>query len=144
MIKGVGEDIYPSLSTNNLAASVLQDTTVTGSADMNNNSDSNGIQLISNQVARLTVKRNLQENYLLEIMMNERHSRLQQTIDSLSDHIAIKPATYLALKPFLKSPSAGFKTATQLIHVSKRIHRNFLILGFGMMHERLLFRSSTM
>lgn len=85
MTKEVGEDFYPSSSTNNLAASVLQDTTVTGSADMNNNSDSTGSQLISNQVAMVIMKRNLrQENYLLESMMNERHSRLQQSINSLS------------------------------------------------------------
>jgi hypothetical protein len=68
MIKAVGEDIYPSSSSNNLAASVLQDATVTGYADMNS-SDSTGSQLISNQVAMVTMKRNLlEENYLLECM----------------------------------------------------------------------------
>jgi superfamily II helicase len=126
--EGLGEDTYRSSTTNNRVASVLQDATVTGSASTDS-SDSTATQLISNQVALLTIKRNLlQENYLLESMMSERYSRLQQPIDSLSDHAAVEPATYLALKRFLKSPSAGFKTATQALCVQRVLQRNSNLL----------------
>jgi CRISPR/Cas system-associated endonuclease/helicase Cas3 len=128
IIKGVGEDIYRSSTTNNRAASVFQDAAITGSASMDS-SDSTATELISNQVALLTIKRNLlQENYLLESMMSERDSGLQQPIDSLCDHAAVKPATYLALKRFLKSPSAGFKTTTQALCVQRVLRRNSNLL----------------